>query len=281
MKKLERRARDPETGKLMTVPGNMTYQEWYEKYVGADVQIIDVGNMDYMSNSIRLKYDKDISNITIGSLNIPTHKVNNSEFTIFVETSEKFKSPAARLTVKNLRAVKNMLPKEFDIPDVVVVDFEKYGLNKTTDAYGNIIEQDVIAGHDPKTGILFFNSKYNSQRKILEYVTRIPKQFANQTVYAPYLHELGHKYYEDCVKALAKSENMEYNKAKSILNHRIAEYIYRKDDSGFILSENISRYAFDNLIKNNFTDIIAESFAVRKENMFASELISAMNGELL
>ena len=34
MKKLERRARDPETGKLMTVPGDMTYREWYGKYVG-------------------------------------------------------------------------------------------------------------------------------------------------------------------------------------------------------------------------------------------------------
>ena len=33
MKKLERRTRDPETGELRTVPGNMTYREWYGKYV--------------------------------------------------------------------------------------------------------------------------------------------------------------------------------------------------------------------------------------------------------
>ncbi len=33
MQKLERRARDPETGKLMTVPADMTYREWYGKYV--------------------------------------------------------------------------------------------------------------------------------------------------------------------------------------------------------------------------------------------------------
>ena len=33
MQKLERRARDPETGELMTVPGDMTYREWYGKYV--------------------------------------------------------------------------------------------------------------------------------------------------------------------------------------------------------------------------------------------------------
>ena len=31
--RLKRRARNPETGELVTVPGNMTYREWYEKYV--------------------------------------------------------------------------------------------------------------------------------------------------------------------------------------------------------------------------------------------------------
>lgn len=33
MQKLERRARDPETGKLRTVPADMTYREWYGRYV--------------------------------------------------------------------------------------------------------------------------------------------------------------------------------------------------------------------------------------------------------
>lgn len=33
LSKLERRARDPETGKNIFVPGDMTYKEWYAKYV--------------------------------------------------------------------------------------------------------------------------------------------------------------------------------------------------------------------------------------------------------
>lgn len=33
LSKLERRARDPETGKNILVPGDMTYKEWYAKYV--------------------------------------------------------------------------------------------------------------------------------------------------------------------------------------------------------------------------------------------------------
>ena len=82
-------------------------------------------------------------------------------------------------------------------------------------------------------------------------------------------------------KALAKSENLGYNKANSIIDHRISDYINSKDASGYIISDGISEYAYDNFIKSNYTDIIAESFAVRKENTLASELISAMKGELL
>lgn len=33
METLQRRARDPETGKSYLVPGNMSYQDWYKKYV--------------------------------------------------------------------------------------------------------------------------------------------------------------------------------------------------------------------------------------------------------
>ena len=33
METLQRRARDPETGKSYLVPGNMNYQEWYDKFV--------------------------------------------------------------------------------------------------------------------------------------------------------------------------------------------------------------------------------------------------------
>ena len=38
--KLERRARNPETGKTELVPADMTYKEWYSKYVDGDIESI-------------------------------------------------------------------------------------------------------------------------------------------------------------------------------------------------------------------------------------------------
>lgn len=59
--KLERRARNPETGKVEYVPADMSYKEWYDKYVVKDEkERIDVF-MDSFSNGLDLK-QKTLSN---------------------------------------------------------------------------------------------------------------------------------------------------------------------------------------------------------------------------
>lgn len=61
------------------------------------------------------------------------------------------------------------------------------------------------------------NSKYNTKEKILDFVNGKVGWFANTTEKAPFLHELGHKYYEDCVKSLAKQEIYRMMKQRKIL----------------------------------------------------------------
>lgn len=47
LRKVKRAARDPKTGKSITVPGDMTYQEWYRKYVdGPEAATIAKGKPD-------------------------------------------------------------------------------------------------------------------------------------------------------------------------------------------------------------------------------------------
>ena len=59
--KLERRARNPETGKVEYVPADMSYKEWYSKYVAKDEKEQKNAFMDSFSNGLDLK-QKTLSN---------------------------------------------------------------------------------------------------------------------------------------------------------------------------------------------------------------------------
>lgn len=59
--KLERRARNPETGKVEYVPADMSYKEWYDKYVVKDEKEQQNAFMDSFSNGLDLK-QKTLSN---------------------------------------------------------------------------------------------------------------------------------------------------------------------------------------------------------------------------
>ena len=59
--KLERRARNPETGKAEYVPADMSYKEWYSKYVVKDEKEQKNAFMDSFSNGLDLK-QKTLSN---------------------------------------------------------------------------------------------------------------------------------------------------------------------------------------------------------------------------
>ena len=59
--KLERRARNPETGKTELVPADMSYKDWYSKYVDKDEKEQKNAFMDSFSNGLDLK-QKTLSN---------------------------------------------------------------------------------------------------------------------------------------------------------------------------------------------------------------------------
>lgn len=223
--------------------------------------------LDYMSNSIRLKYSADESQLKFGNIEIPVRRVINSNFDMYVASDEKEKSRGARLCEKYMRAIQSRLPSDFSMPKIVVLDFEKYGLH-----------HDAIGGYNKELDSVFINSRYDTPVKILEYVNRNPGRFANKTVYAPYLHELGHKYYEDCIKRLANSENIEYNKAKSIIDRQIYEYVEKNNTNGLLLENSISEYAQKGFLSGRYTEIAAESFTVADSNETADEILEILKG---
>lgn len=191
-------------------------------------------------------------------------KVSNSNFDMYTDIEATRKDKAVRLVEKELLDIQEKLPHEFQIPKIAVIDFEKNNLNPYA-----------IGGYDKTTDIMYFNSKYDTKEKVLEYVNRNPGQFANTTENAPILHEFGHKFYEDCIKKLAISENMSYNESKKTIDRRIYDYIESKHDPDFIMNA-ISGYASDGELSGKFTEIIAECFSVIEKNAVADEILALL-----
>lgn len=227
-------------------------------------------NIEYMSKSFRPDYSDKVYDISVGNISISTKKVNNSEFDVITDIDSSRRNKAVRLVEKNLKEVQKSLPEGFEMPTVAIVDFEKHSLNA-----------EAIGGYYDDGGILFINSKYDTAGKVLQYVNEQRGQFANKTELAPLLHELGHKFYEDSVKALAKAQNIEYNIAKDRIDEKIFDYIHSRNDDGKFVMNSISRYADAGFSNHKYTEIIAECFSVRTTNPIANEIIELLRGDLL
>lgn len=85
-------------------------------------------------------------------------------------------------------------------------------------------------------------------------------------------HELGHKYYYDSIKNLAKVKNIEYNRAKKIIDDRIYDYIHERNSDGKFLLNNLGVYSNNGYLKGQYTEVIAEAFSVVENNSIADEL---------
>ena len=99
--------------------------------------------VDYMSNPFRPKYSNMTKSLNseLGSTKI--RKVINSQYDLYAEISHTKRSKAVRLTENLLNDVKEMLPSDFEIPQIVVVDFEIFNA-----------EADAIGGYDKTNNIM-------------------------------------------------------------------------------------------------------------------------------
>lgn len=217
---------------------------------------------DYMSRFTPKYSDK--TTLTSGNVHMSVKKVANSRYQMYADTDADRKNKAVRLTEKTLSTIQTELPEDFRIPKVAVVDFQKHRLNP-----------NAIAGYDKITDIMYMNSIYDSSEKISEYVNRLPGWFADTTEHAPILHELGHKFYEDCIKRLAISENIGYNESKKKIDRRIFNYIEDQHDSDFI-KKSLSMYADKGWASGDFTEIIAECFSARGKNAVADAILALL-----
>lgn len=249
-----------------------SYKEWLKekkaaKNSKAPTKIsIDAGSIDYMSHRFLPKYGKK-EEVQIEGKSVKVYRVDNSDFNMVTDAPE-MKSEAVILTEKNLKKIQRSLPEGFDMPQVAIVDLDEH-LKGFKDP-----KISIIGAYDHANGIMYINSKYDTKKKVLDYVKMQEGNFANTTVFAPYLHELGHKYYYDTIKDIASSGGINYNKVKKKIDRRIMAYIDDKCER--TLKGKISEYANDGYLSGNYTEIIAECFSVRDSNTLAHEIIQLL-----
>lgn len=224
-------------------------------------------SMNYMSNSFRPRYGQE-KELQISQVKMRVRPVNNSSFDMVTDTDNP-RNKAVRLAEKMLKKVQTDLPDSFEMPPVAVVAFEKQGLNA-----------NAIGGFHEASGRLFINSRYDTRQKILDFVNNTDGYFANKTEYAPYLHELGHKFYYDTIKSIARERQIGYTKAQGITDACIYEYLHEKLLEGKSIGSLLSEYANSGYKAQLYTEVIAESFSVKNINSVASDLIKLLEKEV-
>ena len=238
-----------------------------------DIAKISHSDIQYMSKSFRPNYTQSSPVSYSGKDNhnhyINVKKVSNSKYDMVTDITATRRDKAVRLTEKLVSAVEKQLPYKLDIPRIAIVDFESNGLNP-----------NAIGGYDKKTDTLYINKKYNTLKKIKRFVSENNREFADNTIYAPITHELGHKYYEKCVTAIAKSKNMGYNDAKRLIDRQIDEFI-AKNDLKDNLGSTLSEYAKKKYNQGKYTEVIAESFSSYNSNPIAKSIIDMLEANNL
>lgn len=270
----KRTAKD-DKGKRIIIPAKMNYDDYYKVYIKKSMSYEDwekANNINYMSNSFRPTFGK-ISDVKVTGLkdNISIKKVENSEFNLWTDLSETKRSMPIKICEKVLKQIKPTLPKILDIPQIVLVDFEKYNFNKMA-----------IGGHDPNTGIIYINTKYRSEKAILTYLSKNKGFFASTDITSPYLHELGHRYYQVVIEKIAENKEISYNRAKELIEEPINKYILNISKIGYeSIDMYISSYAYTKYIHNNREELFAETFTlwnnIDENNLLANYIKKVLN----
>lgn len=228
-------------------------------------------NIDYMSNRFVPSFG-ETKEINLGNILMNLKSVKNSEFMMLTDINNTTKNKAIRLYEKKLRKIQETLPEGFDMPQIAVVDFNKWRF-----------AEGAIAGYNKDNNMIFINSNYDTEKKISKYLTKNEGYFASTDTNAPLLHELGHKYHYDIVEVIANRRGISYNKAKEIFDNGISQYILSEsvNAQSFICTE-LSKYAatrFDGIDRIN--EIMAEYFTARDNKSKVIQFINSYIKEVI
>ena len=232
--KLERRARNPKTGKVEYVPADMSYKEWYSKYVAKDGEELynqDMFAMDLMA--------KQRSFVVGNDIRVKTKKLNGTDFDFWVQDDTK----KIRDSVLNVNTVFQELDS-YKKPTVVFL--------KKSRLPG-------LAGYDYKQDTMFISDDFHSEKEFKEILS--DGFFASKNIRDALIHELTHKKHWDSAKAFYKKNKKRYNnleEAMKALNAPLVSYVKTQQNLDMMYLHKISINALAAFEKNNINELVAE-----------------------
>ena len=232
--KLKRRARNPETGKTELVPADMTYKEWYSKYVAKDGEKVynqGMSSIDLMA--------KQQSFVVGNDIRVNAKKLSGTEFDFWTQNNGK----KIRDTVTNVQEAFRQLP-DYSKPTVVFLKKSKL---------------PGLAGYDYKQDILFISDALSSEKEFKDILS--DGFFASKNIKDAIIHELTHKKHWDSAKAFYKANKKRYNsleEAMAYLNRDLVTYVKKQHSIDKMYLYRVSINALSAFEINNINELVAE-----------------------
>ncbi|HFI0586230.1 TPA: minor capsid protein [Streptococcus suis] len=239
--KASRSARDPVTGKTIQVPGDMTYKDWYAKYVDKTTDLVEDSSQKlYNQDMLTIDLMAKQRSFAVGNeIRVKTKKLTGTDFDFWAQDNTK----KIRDTVFNVQSSLNEL-KDYPIPTIVFL--------KKSRLPG-------FAGYDYKQDILFVSDTLHSEKEFAKILS--DNYFAAQNIKDTMVHELTHKKHWDSAKAFYKAHKKRYNsveQAMSELNSPLVSYVKEQLKHDYNYLYNISDNAAIAFYNNNINELVAE-----------------------
>ena len=232
---MERRSRNPVTGKSEKVPANMTYEEWHKKFVDGKLENKNVKYQnrkfdisDKQQNYKPVSIDKKSKlQRNRKDIKIDAHKLKNSKNNIYLSDKVSIKPKEMHNIDKSLLETYKLMgiTDKDKLPKIVVIAEKEFG-------------SSTLASYNAKNNVLYVNKLMGDNKKIKE----LQKGYAaSNNPLSTYYHELLHwKDAQEYVKKYGKIDSQsEYMRW---INNRSKKDVEKLIERGYNIS-NISEYA--------------------------------------
>lgn len=268
---LSRRARDPKTGKITTIPGDMDYEDWYNQYVKPKEVVV---------NANEKVYNKDISHREALNMTKIDLMAKSKEFKTKNSFNEDIRFSAKKVVgtdydiwlqdnTKKIRDTFNLVENElkgFDnIPRIVILKEQKL---------------KGIAGYNRIDDTIYISDVLHSEKNINEVLSN--GYFASKNLKDILTHELAHKRHWDSAKKLYNKKKKRYNnveEAKNDLDSQLVNYVKQQENTDFFYVRKISKNANEAWRMRNINELVAE-VKVLGDKVEDKELLNKVKGVL-